>query len=192
MGTGQRGIKSEKRHAQNMKEMGEWWWGEGRGRGSEAERGAVFIKCHDSSIRTSIVRGRRRGVRVGLGLSSRATASSPSTCARAYSASRASSSAVRFARERRASANCPRKNIYINTNQREGKKFCSPKAAYSPATARTTLSMRTFLRDQRMIWLYSTIKKPNQKESEIFLNKKRGRERAHRWKGLLWRPRPPC
>ena len=54
---------------------------------------------HDSSIRTSTV-----GMSVGLGPRSRATASPPSTFARAYKASRASSSGVRFARERRASA----------------------------------------------------------------------------------------
>jgi len=54
---------------------------------------------HDSSIRTSAVEAR-----VGLVPRSRATASPPSAFARVYKASRASSSAVRFARESRASA----------------------------------------------------------------------------------------
>ena len=77
-----------------------------------------WIVCHDSSIRTSVVRERDRGVRacacalVRVGLivppSSRATISSPSACARTYNASRASSSVVKFAREMRASASCPR------------------------------------------------------------------------------------
>jgi hypothetical protein len=76
------------------------------------------IVCHDSSIRTSVVRERERGVRacacalVRVCLigppSSRATISLPSACARIYNASRAPSSVVRFARERRASASCPR------------------------------------------------------------------------------------
>ena len=62
------------------------------------------LRCHDSSIRTS-----EFGLRVGLGPRSRATVSPPSVFARAYKASRASSSAVRFARERRASASCAKK-----------------------------------------------------------------------------------
>ena len=73
-----------------------------------------IIECHDSSIWTSTFRGRERGVRVTLVLYSRAAASSPSTCARTYNASRASSSAVRFAKERRAAVNYPR---YIHKHE---------------------------------------------------------------------------
>lgn len=155
-------------------------------------KGKVSFNCHDSSIRTSIVRGRERGVRVrvhdGLEPSSRATTTSspPSTCARPYNASRASSSAVRFARERRASANWPR---IINTNTNEKKKKGSPKAACSPATARTTLSMRTFLRDQRTIWLCQS---KSQRSSPTKKKRGGGGKGAHQWKDSPWRPRPPC
>ena len=72
-----------------------------QGRKEGANGGAL---CHDSSIRTS-----EFGLRVGLGPRSRATVSPPSVFARVYKASRASSSAVRFARERRASASCAKK-----------------------------------------------------------------------------------
>ena len=85
----------------------------------------IWIVCHDSSIRTSIVRERERGVcicacacaraRVRVSLigsppSSPAIISLPSACARTYNASRAFSSAIRFARERSASVSCARKN----------------------------------------------------------------------------------
>ena len=50
----------------------------------------VLHVCVAVTIRTSTfrvrIRGRERGVRVTLGLNSRATASSPSTCARTYNA----------------------------------------------------------------------------------------------------------
>ena len=85
-----------------------------------------IIECHDSSIWTSTFRGRERGVRVNLVLNSRAAASSPSTCARTYNASRASSSAVRFAKERRAAVNCPR-NIYISTTEQSEEIFAHPR-----------------------------------------------------------------
>jgi len=85
----------------------------------------IWIVCHDSSIRTSIVRERERerGVcvcacacaraRVRVSLigsppSSPAIISLPSACARTYNASRAFSSAIRFARERSASVSCAR------------------------------------------------------------------------------------
>ena len=56
---------------------------------------------HDSSIRTSIVIVLEH---VNLGLNFCITTSPSSTCARAYNASRGPSSAVRFAKLRRASA----------------------------------------------------------------------------------------
>ena len=79
---------------------GERWEENGKG---VVER--ETFRSHDSSIRTSIVivivavLGRI----ISLGPSERATKSPPSACARAYNASRASSSAVKFAKVRSAS-----------------------------------------------------------------------------------------
>ena len=102
---------------------------------------------HDSSIMTSAV-----GMCVGLGPRSRATASPPSAFARTYKDSRASSSAVRFARERRASASCQRKKFDEKKNKKTkiGGISGSPKAAYLLAVSP---SMQIAVHGQSRIWL---------------------------------------